>query len=305
VAQPGARPSPPARPAPPPARPSRPPCPSRAQRAVGWNRRRHPWWGPLVSPTPSPNRLPLSLPSTPRARLLLPRAARFPLLLHLVADRNHPLNAGLAPAVSPLPPLSLAPSFPSPATVPFGPARSSWHGSASAAPARRGRPWHGRGARARLGGTLPHGGPASVSLGAARSPARRGSLASTPLGTVRRARLPGAAPRPGLVPRPGVASLWRGPTPAPARATRGGPALAPWRAAPCPCTAWPLRSAAPASARAAAVPLRGAAPCPLLGPSVCATRSWRVSAALRARARVVSWQVRRALGMTRSASPRS
>jgi hypothetical protein len=78
-----------------------------------------------------------------------------------------------------------------------------------------------------------------------------------------------------------------------------------WHAPPCaarpwrPCMAWPLRSAA--STRAAAVPLRGAAPCPRLGPGMCGAHSRRVSAALRARC---LGAVRRALGATRSAPPR-
>jgi hypothetical protein len=42
------------------------------------------------------------------------------------------------------------------------------------------------------------------------------------------------------------------------------PCTLPWRAAPCPGAAWPLRSAA--SAHAVVVPLRGVAPCPWLGP---------------------------------------
>jgi hypothetical protein len=57
------------------------------------------------------------------------------------------------------------------------------------------------------------------------------------------------------------------------------------------------------------VPLRGAAPCPRLGPGVCATRSRRVSAALHARR--LAWcarrlgAVRRAHDVTRSALSRS
>jgi hypothetical protein len=57
------------------------------------------------------------------------------------------------------------------------------------------------------------------------------------------------------------------------------------------------------------VPLRGAAPCPRLGPGVCATRSRRVSAALCARR--LAWcarrlgAVRRAHDVTRSALSRS
>jgi hypothetical protein len=70
---------------------------------------------------------------------------------------------------------------------------------------------------------------------------------------------------------PGAAmAWWRGPAPALAR--HG------------PCAAWPRPGAA--SARAVAVPLRSAARAQP-GPGVCATRSRRVSAALRARARVV------------------
>jgi hypothetical protein len=78
--------------------PAVPPTPlARAPR--GWlSRRRHPPGGARLSATPPPNRLPLSLsPLYPPRAHFLPRAARFPLPLHLTADRNRPLDAGLVP----------------------------------------------------------------------------------------------------------------------------------------------------------------------------------------------------------------
>eukprot|EP00267_Zea_mays_P047773 XP_020400266.1 pistil-specific extensin-like protein [Zea mays] len=151
--------------------------------------------------------------------------ARFPLPLHLVVDRNCPLDAGLAPAVSPLPPLSLAPpSFPSPAAVLFGPEQPSWRGPASAAPARR----------ARLGDTLPRGGPASAPQGARLPPPRR---APPPQ--------PRSPPQRDLVvARPRTAPWHTAPCPCArgSRRPRPSPLARPLR----PCTAWPLRSAAPA-----------------------------------------------------------
>jgi hypothetical protein len=125
----------------------------------------------------------------------------------------------------------------------------------------------------------------------------------------------------GARPRPGPGSSLRGaparpparswPS-APRRRGPGVPARGLARAAPCPypCpgAAWRPYAARPrpgaALARAAAVPLRGVAPCLWLGPGVCAIRSWRVSVALRVR--VLTWcaqcfgAARRALGATRS-----
>jgi hypothetical protein len=114
-------------------------------------------------------------------------------------------------------------------------------------------------------------------------------------------------PLPSPVPRPrrGLAATWPGSLrPRPWRARGSAPSL---RAVP-PCAAWCPCAARPrpgvASAHAAAVPLRGAAPCPRLGPGVCATRSWCVSAALRVRAFAWCAQcfgvARRVLGATRS-----
>jgi hypothetical protein len=103
--------------------------------------------------------------------------------------------------------------------------------------------------------------------------------------------LPGAACSPAR-PRRGLGGARGAPTrpvharcPRRARRTRGS---RPWCSARCPrfarpCAARPRPGAA--LARAAVVPLRSAARA-LLGPGVCATRSRRVSAALRVRARV-------------------
>jgi hypothetical protein len=81
-----------------------------------------------------------------------------------------------------------------------------------------------------------------------------------------------------------------------------GPGAWSWR----PCAVWPRHGAT--SARAAAVPLRGVAPCPRLGPGVRAIRSRRVSVALRTR--VLAWcaqcfgATRRALDATCSVMSR-
>jgi hypothetical protein len=99
-------------------------------------------------------------------------------------------------------------------------------------------------------------------------------------------RRPGSL-SPTLVPARGPAS----PRPSPAPCARGHdvPVARPppcARSLPRPGVAWYPYVARPrpgvASARAAAVPLHGVAPCPRLGPGVCATRSRHVSVALRA-----------------------
>jgi hypothetical protein len=132
-----------------------------------------------------------------------------------------------------------------------------------------------------------------------------------------------------LVPPPAPASArWRACSapshrrPAPCPGAHPHPAQPPHPSAP-PCVASPARPCSPprcgpcaaqprhgvASARAAAVPLRGEAPCLRLGPGVCTTRLRRVSAALRAL--VLAWCVRRlgavrcAHDATRSALPHS
>eukprot|EP00267_Zea_mays_P053442 XP_020406570.1 formin-like protein 3 [Zea mays] len=171
-----------------------------------------------ASPLPSPPWAPLGGPATaqrpaafpPRAahcRLKLPPppsrvgpATRFPLPLHLVADRNCPLDAGLAPRSKPPPSPS---SRPSPPSLP-----QPWRRSA-----RRG-----------------HGVPAWPGLGAAAAPAPapahrsrlpppprlvHGMLAQPPASTVawpcrpRRVRAcPPSASRPPARPRPPLHVAW-------------------------------------------------------------------------------------------------
>jgi hypothetical protein len=96
---------------------------------------------------------------------------------------------------------------------------------------------------------------------------------------VRRVARGHGARRPGARPRPLSAACPRSAAPCARPRLRPGPGVSSR-----PCAAWPRPSAA--SDRAVVVPLRSAARAQL-GPSVCATRSRRVSAALRARARVV------------------
>jgi hypothetical protein len=208
------------------------------------------------------------------------------------AARRPALGRGKPPSSSPRSPL-----FPFLGAAPFSPARP-WRGPASAAPARRtrlarpwraarppcpgttpspsalvparrarlvrplrGRPWRGYGARARLGGTLPRGGPASTPLGVVRSPAWRGSPTSVP----RSARGPGPLPAQPAVARRGM--------PAPARGAQRACARL---GVPCPC---PLPGVA-----AACPPRRGlelgqraaprAAPLALPRCAACARLAW-------------------------------
>jgi hypothetical protein len=174
----------------------------------------------------------------------------------------------------------------------------SWHGPASAAPARSPSPastptwWRGAcPARAPGPSPRPCPCPARCARGhGARRPSSRGPVpARGPRAWPWRGPLLGAAfPAPTrlapIQPRPCPERSWRArparrpcsrrsaacPRPAwlPSPNRRPG-VLAMARLGPCPCTTWPLRSATRAQ----------------LGPSVCATRSRRVSAALRARAR--------------------
>jgi hypothetical protein len=181
-------------------------------------------------------------------------------------------------------------------------------------PPRRSRPW--RAARPRRPGALApalalpgelsspgHGARPWCSSRprprAARPPSRCGTPTSPGLGaaglgatrarrlSARRARPPGVPPRPGA--RPCPAQL---------------PALAPGAQPPAPARRGPY-AARPrlgvASAHAAAVPLCGVAPCPLLGPDVCATCSRCVSAALRTR--VLTWCARLAVLSARRVAP--
>jgi hypothetical protein len=186
---------------------------------------------------------------------------------------------------------------------------SPWHGVAWSSARRAHGAWPGaRPARARCLGPRRGASPAQRALapprlgtvrgpacgrGAPRGaalprlvPARRGPIALCPVPASARLSPLDAAPC------PDAASPWRGPGPALAR--RG------------PCAVWPRPGAA--SARAAAVPLRSTARA-RLGSGVCATRSRRVSAALRVR--VLAWcaqcfgVARRAFGATRSALSRA
>eukprot|EP00267_Zea_mays_P025980 XP_008653760.2 vegetative cell wall protein gp1 [Zea mays] len=148
--------------------------------------------------------------------------------------------------------------------------------------------------------------PSSVPLGAVASPP--GSPAPCPSATSPPPRPPHAHPRPARTP---ARQSPLAPTRAPAR--RSPPARRDLPRTPRspprrgPCATRPRHDAT--SARAAAVPLCGATPCPRLGPGVCATRSRHVGVALRAR--VLAWcawrlgAVSRAHNTTRSALPRS
>jgi hypothetical protein len=135
--------------------------------------------------------------------------------------------------------------------------------------------------------------PSSLARGRVPASARGSS-------TVRRPYGPGVVPYARRCPaRPRCLRSTRC-CPARSRGSRSaaGPGACSWR----PYAAWPRHGVA--SARAAAVPLRGVAPCPRLGPGMRAIRSRRVSVALRAR--VLTWcaqcfgAARRALGATRS-----
>jgi hypothetical protein len=187
-----------------------------------------------------------------------------------------------------------APSASALAAMARGPASSSRCARACPRPPRRAllaRPWratmvlvsapsprgstpvsvrHAHLARPRRG--RPWRDPGSTPLGAARSPARR---APPPW----RAPLPGATPR-----------------------------FGPRRAAPCPCTAWPLRGAAPArrgfGSRGRGAPM-WCGPLPAARPRrVRDLFTVRKRGLAHTRAHVVR-AARRALGATRSALPRS
>jgi hypothetical protein len=273
-----------------------------------------------ISPSPSPLLLP-SLPFSGRCRaaptrLARPQHARLPLPgMASPSRRPRPTRPpSLARAAPPTPERGSpcpARGFPHPGAAPFLPFALPRLGPG---PARPRCPQH-----VQLG---PY--PAWLSPaprrpcpGAAVAPPTRSPGPGAPeLSPARRAAPPDLAqpamarglapvPAPPCAAHPPGPLRGRGPCPASSRPRRAR--SRPGARAPCPCpcpgAAWRPCAARPRPgatlARAAAVPLRGVAPCPWLGPGVHAIRSQCVSAALRARVQCFG-AARRALGATRS-----
>jgi hypothetical protein len=269
-----------------------------------------------AAPPPKPPPSFSLFPLPHRARLLLPRVARFPLPLHLAADQNRPLDAGLAPRGKPPPSSSPRPSPPSllrgavrPGVArPWRPQRGAptpspaWRGLGAAvapapAPAHRsrlppspasrprpGRPWRGpcfgrgvaRPRRPRRVRAYPS--PASACPSS--------SLRSAVGASARPDELPCAAmapaPGPGIPPRPRGPAWWRGAVPCTRVRLRPGVVVAPSFGAAEACS--PLRGLELGQRVARA-----------FGPGVCATRSRHVSA------RVVRAVLRHGLSCSRRA----